>query len=502
MRSLSVGQRILGGFAAVLVVTALLGAFVLLRLRVVDEEFKRSAQQSVPAIVLAGQIRAIIKEDQIGILRYLLTPATNLDEHRIIEDEARQRSAEVTRGLAELRKLLSDPEQLQMHDEVLKARENYLSVRRELFVNSRNNAVERESLLPRALPAYQAYIAQLNRIVEQCSKGSARSLSAVSDATESTRYGVWIGLGIALLCGGAIAFQIVLSTTGAIRAVAGRLGRSSAHVASAASHLKASSHTFAGGASEQAASLEETSASIEEISSTIAQNADSAVRAKQLSDEARSAAEQGANDIESMTAAMEAIRISSNNVTKIIKTIDEIAFQTNILALNAAVEAARAGEAGAGFAVVAEEVRSLAQRSASAARETAAKIADAIDKSEQGAEVSTRVSASLGSIVTKVRNVNSLIGEIASASQEQSKGISQVSTAVAQMDRVTQNNAAGAQESASAAEELSSQAALLDAAVGELEELFGESHSRSLGSDAEIRTMPQRGSRARMRLAS
>ena len=166
-----------------------------------------------------------------------------------------------------------------------------------------------------------------------------------------------------------------------------------------------------------------------------------------------------------MASAMDAIKLSSDNIAKIIKTIDEIAFQTNILALNAAVEAARAGEAGAGFAVVAEEVRALAQRSAQAAHETAEKIEDSIGKSQQGIVFSAKVSASLEEILGKARQVDDLIAEIATSSREQSQGIGQISTAVSQMDKVTQTNAAAAEESAAAAQELSAQATTLKSCV-------------------------------------
>ncbi len=170
-------------------------------------------------------------------------------------------------------------------------------------------------------------------------------------------------------------------------------------------------------------------------------------------------------------AAMDDIKASSDGIAKIIKTIDELAFQTNILALNAAVEAARAGESGMGFAVVADEVRSLAQRCAQAAKETAGKIEDAVQKSAKGAEISAKVARSLEEIVTKARQVDEMAGEVAAASREQSQGIEQVNTAVSQMDKVTQSNAANAEESASAAEELNAQADALKDAVAELLQL-------------------------------
>jgi len=176
-----------------------------------------------------------------------------------------------------------------------------------------------------------------------------------------------------------------------------------------------------------------------------------------------------------MSQAMQALKDSSNDIAKIIRAIDEIAFQTNILALNAAVEAARAGEAGMGFAVVADEVRNLAQRSAQAAKETAAKIDGAITSTAQGVQISAKVADTLGEIVAKVRQVDDLVSEVASASKEQTTGIVQINAAVGQMDKVTQSNAASAEECAAAAEELNAQAATMKQAVGELTRLVTSS---------------------------
>ena len=207
-------------------------------------------------------------------------------------------------------------------------------------------------------------------------------------------------------------------------------------------------------------------------------NAENAQTTKGLADRARKAADSGANDMQKMSVAMQEIKSSSDDISKIIKTIDEIAFQTNILALNAAVEAARAGEAGMGFAVVADEVRNLAQRSAQAAKETAAKIETAIAKTSQGVQMSDKVSLSLTEIVTNVRKVDELIGEIATASHEQNDGVTQVNTAVAQMDKVTQSNASSAEESASAAQELNAQTHVLRNVVGDLLKLVGRNNEQ------------------------
>jgi len=183
-----------------------------------------------------------------------------------------------------------------------------------------------------------------------------------------------------------------------------------------------------------------------------------------------------------MTTAMQDIKTSSDDIAKIIKTIDEIAFQTNILALNAAVEAARAGEAGMGFAVVAEEVRSLAHRSAQAAKETESQISSAITNIESGATITAKMADSLNLIAENTRQLDVIASETASAATQQTDGISQISTAVSEMDKVTQENAATAEESASAASELSSQAEMLKEAVLKLSQLVektGDDRTRS-----------------------
>jgi methyl-accepting chemotaxis protein len=172
---------------------------------------------------------------------------------------------------------------------------------------------------------------------------------------------------------------------------------------------------------------------------------------------------------------MVAIQVSSGDIAKIIKTIDEIAFQTNILALNAAVEAARAGEAGMGFAVVADEVRTLSQRCAQAAKETAAKIEGAIVNTRQGVAISSKVAQVLNDIVANVRQVDELVTEVATTSREQTDGLTQINAAVGQMDHVTQSNAASAEESAAAAEELNAQAEVMKQSVAELLQQVGGS---------------------------
>jgi len=236
-------------------------------------------------------------------------------------------------------------------------------------------------------------------------------------------------------------------------------------VASGSKQVSDSSVALSQGATEQASSIEQLTASIEEISSQTKLNAENANHANELSGTAKAKAVQGNNQMAAMKKAMEEINDSSNNISKVIKVIDDIAFQTNILALNAAVEAARAGQYGRGFAVVAEEVRNLAARSADAAKETTAMIEGSIKKAEAGTKIANETALALNEIVGEVDNVATLVESIAVASKEQSLGIEQINQGIMQVSQVVQTNSATSEEGAAASEELSGQAELLKTQV-------------------------------------
>jgi methyl-accepting chemotaxis protein len=276
-----------------------------------------------------------------------------------------------------------------------------------------------------------------------------------------------------------MAFFIVRSINKTLTQAVAELSEGAEQVSSASGQVSGSSQSLAQGASEQAASLEETSASSEEMASMTRKNAGNSQQAAVLMNAVGQRVAEANRTLADMTKSMQEIGASSGKISKIIKVIDEIAFQTNILALNAAVEAARAGEAGMGFAVVADEVRNLAQRSAQAAKDTASLIEESILKSTEGSARLGEVAVSIQAITQGAGEVKTLVDEVEASSKEQAQGIEQISKAVAQMDEVTQRTAANAEESASASEELNAQSQALMTVVEQLQALVGAGSGHS-----------------------
>jgi methyl-accepting chemotaxis protein len=336
------------------------------------------------------------------------------------------------------------------------------------YGRANRNAEAGDIIMIQVLPAQTKFLNAMNETAEM--------VQTVSDAAakEAWMFSVAGGtliliLGIAaVVLGSLIALFITRSITGPIKHVVSGLKEASDQVAQASAEVTSSSQSLAEGTSEQAASLEETSASLEEITSMTKQNADNAGHAKTLMTEVRKIVERVDSHVNTMASAIHEVTKSSEETGKIVKTIDEIAFQTNLLALNAAVEAARAGEAGAGFAVVADEVRNLAMRAAEAAKSTSSLIDNTIATVRKSRDLTQQTQEAFKENVAISGKIGNLIDEIAAASQEQAKGIHQVSLAVSEMDKVVQQSAAIAEESAGASAEMRSQAEQLKTYVIEL----------------------------------
>ena len=468
MNHMTIGKRVIIGFATVLALFALAGLMAVTRLISVRAGITAIVDDALPGVAAGGHINGLVSDSQLAVLRHIT--AKTPEERKKFEEDLTLIASQVTKILNEYEKTIIRSEDRENFRKLLDAREQYTKVRGAALALSSQGKSEEAAQLNREVvrPAYKVYGDAVDTLFNDNQAYGVRCGKTVEQTVDRALALIIACTAGGLLIGVVFAFVIIRGTNRALARVSGTLEDGAHQVVSAAGQVSAASQSLAEGASEQAASLEETSSSLEEITSMVKRNAESATHAKALAGQTRGAADTGTADMAEMKAAMDDIKASSAGVAKIVKVIDEIAFQTNILALNAAVEAARAGEAGMGFAVVADEVRNLAQRSAASAKETAEKIEDAIVKSERGAQISAKVAASFEQIAGKTREVDQLVAEIAASSTEQAQGIEQVGTAVTQMDKITQANAANAEESASAAEELNAQAQTLKDAVTEL----------------------------------
>jgi methyl-accepting chemotaxis protein len=340
---------------------------------------------------------------------------------------------------------------------------------------------EASALLVHSLfPAFDEAVASVTDDINRYQDSAARTSQEAAEFANTSNIIIWIVSVISLLGCVTLSWHTGRSIESSLGTITTGLEAESTRLSSSASQVASSSQTLSQGSSEQAASLEEISASVEEMNAMTRRNSEHSSRASSMMGETSTQINRSNIALKEMVASMDAIKASSEKVAKINKTIDEIAFQTNILALNAAVEAARAGEAGMGFAVVADEVRNLAQRSAIAAKDTAALIEEAIENSQQGSQKLDLVADAIAAITQGAGQVGHLLDEVTEASKQQTEGISQVAESVSQVSKVTQQAAAGAQESAAASEELNAQAKSIQQAVQALHKLSGTSRKKPL----------------------
>jgi methyl-accepting chemotaxis protein len=470
MKNWTIGKKLAMGFATVLTITLLLGVVTWIKLGSVSKNVRAMTDESLPGLALSGEIR----------YKAVVYRATNF-KHVIFKDpavketlnrEAKALGDEITELVGKYEKEISTSEERDIYSKLPGLLTEYHAQAVKLReASAQGKEDEVYAILGSIGKVGNEMVKIVEALREYNAKEATKSSNQIKSLIASSLWTVALTIVAAMIAGAVLATLLTRGISRTLLRVAETLTSGADQTAAASSQVSSASQSLAQGASEQAASLEETSSSLEEMSSMTKRNSENSQKARELAAEACRAGDAGAQDMRNMVAAMDSIKASGTETSKIIKTIDEIAFQTNILALNAAVEAARAGEAGAGFAVVADEVRNLAQRSATAAKETSEKIAQALERSERGVQISQKVAKSLEEIIAKTRQVDELSSEVATACKEQSQGIEQINTAVTQMDKVTQSSAANAEETASAAEELSAQAVEMKHVVDELQKM-------------------------------
>ncbi len=473
MKSMTIGTKIAVACSALVLLTMIMGTVAIVNISRMNGESHAIVEGALPGIRGIGLISEAAKEGKISMLETMLT-----------SDPSEVTSGEAT--VSELsNKLQAELNSYEKTIQTARARELFSSV---APLNERISAAWAK-MLPlirtqknkEALDIWKGELIPLSRQrarllsdMSEDRKAAAEDAGAAAiGAGDSARFWSVLLTVLSFVSGTLLAYFIVRSINKALSKAVGELSEGAQQVASASGQVSGSSQSLAQGASEQAASLQETSASSEQMSSMTRKNAENSQQAARLMNVVSQRVAEANGTLADMTRSMDDIGASSGKISKIIRVIDEIAFQTNILALNAAVEAARAGEAGLGFAVVADEVRNLAQRSAQAAKDTADLIEESILKSGEGSTKLAQVAASIQAITEGAEKVKTLVDEVEASSKEQAQGIEQISRAVAQMDEVTQRNAANAEESASAGEELNAQSQSLMSVVGQLRDMVG-----------------------------
>jgi len=473
---MTISKKLYAGFGASLVITVAIGVVSMRNLGTLGDSLTDVATNKARNLYLAGDVNNLTS-DILGSARGINARAHMNDAKEIarLRGVVETESARVLKEGGEFVENAASPELKQkMQTEVLDKMPAFSQALNEDYdLIEKGNLVAADTVLREKVDALASPISDAGDEISQAQykfavKVGEDDIAMIPTARNVGIFMIVLGLGVG--CG---IVWVVRGINVILQSSILELSDGAEQVATAAGQVSSSSQSLAQGASEQAASLEETSASSEEINSMARKNTDNSRSTAELLSRSQDKVNQANRLLEDMVVSMDLITESSGKISKIIKVIDEIAFQTNILALNAAVEAARAGEAGMGFAVVADEVRSLAQRSAQAAKDTATLIEDSITRSNEGKGKVDQVALAIRAVTEDSLKVKVMVDEVSLGSEEQSRGIDQIGRAIGQMEQVTQTNAASAEESAAAAEELSAQSETLKDVIGRLHEMVG-----------------------------
>ncbi len=481
---MTIGAKISAACAVLVGLTVVTGAAALVSMSRMETKLHSVVDDSLEGILYIGRTEDVAKEIRIDILKHIISdsqPEMDQVEAKLAVDRAKFAEA-----LKAYRGTIFEPKDRELFAKIQPAYDAAFAGWPTLLPISRamktNEAVAfyKAEMFPHFTDLQKALTDEL----EYNNTSGVQSSAAAFSASSSGRFLSWAMLLFSLASGSALAYFIPKSITVILKRTVMELTQGADQVTSVASQVSSSSQSLAQRASEFAASIEETSASSEEMSAMTRKNSHSSDQSSQLMHVVDERVRRANEVLGGMNTSMNDINASSSKISKIIKVIDEIAFQTNILALNASVEAARAGDAGLGFAVVADEVRNLAQRSAQAAKDTALLIEESIAKSGEGGVRLREVESAIRSITESAGKVTILVDEVNVGSKEQAQGTQQISKAITHMEQVTQQTAASAEESAAASEQLSAQAETMRCLLADLLGMVDGSAAMSLVSRA------------------